>query len=81
MCDDLPPCIPLAHYRTELVNYAPQRGTMIGTPAICAARFGTGRVISIGPHPETTKGAEFLVKLAVVATARTRGNEPPPRST
>ena len=72
MRDDLPPCIPLAHYITELVNYTPQRGTMIGTPAIFAATFGAGRVISIGPHPETTKGAEFLVELAVLATARTR---------
>ena len=62
MRDDLPPCIPLAHYRTELANYTPQRGTMIGTPAIFAATFGAGRVISISPHPETTKGAEFLVR-------------------
>ena len=73
MRDDLPPCIPLAHYSAEVANYTPQRGTMIGTPAIFAASFGTGRVISISPHPETTKGAEFLVRLAVLATARTRG--------
>jgi Biotin-protein ligase, N terminal len=76
MRDDLPRCIPLAHFSTELANYTPQRGTMIGTPAIFAATFGAGRVISISPHPETTKGAEFLVKLAVLATARTRANEP-----
>jgi glutamine amidotransferase-like uncharacterized protein len=75
MCDDLPPCIPLAHYRTELANYTPQRGTMIGTPAIFATTFGAGRVISISPHPETTEGGEFLVKLAVLATARVRANE------
>ncbi len=68
MCDDLPPCIPLAHYSDELANYTPQRGTMIGTPAIFAATFGAGRVISISPHPETTKGGEFLVRLAVLAT-------------
>ena len=80
MRDDLPPCIPLAHYSTELANYAPQRGTMIGTPAIFAAPFGAGRVISISPHPETTKGAEFLVKFAVRATARTRANEPQPHA-
>ncbi len=78
MRDDLPQCIPLAHYSTELANYTPQRGTMIGTPAIFAATFGAGRVISISPHPETTKGAEFLIKLAVLATARTRANEPQP---
>jgi len=73
--DDLPPTIPLAHYSTEVSNYAPQRGTMIGTPAIFAAKFGAGRVVAISPHPESTKGAEFLVKLAVLATARTRATE------
>jgi glutamine amidotransferase-like uncharacterized protein len=80
MRDDLPPCILLAHYSTELANYIPQRGTMIGTPAILAAPFGAGRVISISSHPETTKGAEFLVKLAVLATAPTRANEPQPHA-
>jgi glutamine amidotransferase-like uncharacterized protein len=73
--DDLPPTIPLAHYKTEVSNYAPQRGTMIGTPAILAAKFGAGRVVAISPHPESTNGAEFLVKLAVLATARTRATE------
>jgi hypothetical protein len=48
---------------------------MIGTPAIFAAKFGAGRVVAISPHPETTKGAEFLVSLAALATARTRATE------
>jgi hypothetical protein len=43
---------------------------MIGTAAIFAAKFGAGRVVSISPHPESMKGTEFLVKLAVLATAR-----------
>jgi glutamine amidotransferase-like uncharacterized protein len=73
--DNLPPTIPLAHYSTEVSNYAPQRGTMIGTPAIFASRFGAGRVVAISPHPESTKGTEFLVGLAVLATARTRAAE------
>jgi glutamine amidotransferase-like uncharacterized protein len=73
--DDLAPAIPLAYYSTEVSNYAAQRGTMIGTPAIFAARFGAGRVVAISPHPESTKGAEFLVRLAVLATARTRATE------
>ena len=73
--DDLPLTIPLAHYSAEVSNYAPQRGTMIGTPAIFAARFGAGRVVAISPHPETTKGAEFLVRRAILATARTRAAE------
>jgi hypothetical protein len=70
-----PLTIPLAHYSTEVSNYAPQRGTMIGTPAIFAGKFGAGRVVAISPHPESTKGDEFLVKLAVLATGRTRAKE------
>ncbi len=80
MRDDLPRCIPLAHYSTELANYTPQRGTMIGTPAIFATTFGLGRVISIGPHPETTKGADFLVRRAVLATARPHADESQPHA-
>ena len=73
--ENLPLTIPLAHYSTEVSNYALQRGTMIGTPAIFAAKFGAGRVVAISPHPENTKGAEFLVRLAVLATARRRATE------
>jgi glutamine amidotransferase-like uncharacterized protein len=72
---DLPLTVPLAYYSNEVSNYAPQRGTMIGTPAIFAAKFGTGRVVAISPHPESTKGTEFVVRLAVLATARTRASE------
>jgi glutamine amidotransferase-like uncharacterized protein len=77
MRDDLPPCFPLAYYRTEVALYAPQRGTMIDTPAILAARFGAGRVVAIGPHPESTSGLEFLVKQSVLATARNPGEQTP----
>jgi glutamine amidotransferase-like uncharacterized protein len=73
--DDLPLTIPLAHYSTEVSMYAPQRGTMIGTPAIFAAKFGAGRVVAISPHPESTTEAEFLVRNAVLATARMRATE------
>lgn len=44
---------------------------MIGTPSIVAAKFGIGRVIAISPHPEATRGLEFLVARSVMATART----------
>jgi glutamine amidotransferase-like uncharacterized protein len=73
--EDLPPCLPLAYYRTEVALYAPQRGTMIDTPAILAAKFGAGRVVAISPHPEITSGLEFLVKQSVLATARIPGEQ------
>ena len=74
--DELPPTIPLAYYSTEDSKNAPRRGTMIGTPAIFAAKFGAGRVVAISPHPKSTKGAEFLVRLAVLATRRAAWNRP-----
>ena len=75
--DDLPPFVPLAYYRTEVAQYAPQRGTMIDTPAIVSAKFGAGRVVAISPHPEVTRGLEFLIKRSVLATARVATDHPP----
>jgi glutamine amidotransferase-like uncharacterized protein len=68
--DDLPPFVTLAFYRTEVALYAPQRGTMIGTPSIVAAKYGAGRVVAFSLHPESTRGLEYLVKRSVLATAR-----------
>ena len=48
---DLPGCIVLARYRTEVCDIEPQRGTMVGTPSIIGARLGRGRVIAIGAAP------------------------------
>jgi glutamine amidotransferase-like uncharacterized protein len=67
---DLASFVPLAYYRTEVAQYAPQRGTMIATPSIVVTKFGEGRVVAISPHPEATPGLEFLVKRSVLATAR-----------
>jgi hypothetical protein len=47
--------IALAHYSTEISNYAPQRGAMIGSPAIFAAKFGAVLVLEIeGEPPDLT---------------------------
>jgi glutamine amidotransferase-like uncharacterized protein len=67
---DLPEYIPLAFYRTEIWEYKPQRGTMIHTPAIVAARFGEGRVILFSPHPEMSEGLGAFIARAVLSTAR-----------
>jgi hypothetical protein len=50
-----PLTIPLAHYSAKVSNYAPQRGTMIVTPAIFAAKFGAVLVFEIeGEPPDLT---------------------------
>jgi hypothetical protein len=72
---ELPEFVPLATFRSEVWTYEPQRGTMIDTPAILAGRFGKGQVIIFSPHPDMTVGLEFLVRQAVLATARARTEE------
>lgn len=58
---DLPDYTPLAWFRSEVVRYEPQKGTMINTPAIVCADFGKGRVLCISPHPEATPGLESII--------------------
>ena len=65
----------LAWFRSEIVRYPPQKGTMINTPAIVRGEFGKGHVISISPHPEATEGLESMLATAVRAVARRRDNE------
>jgi hypothetical protein len=74
---DLPHFVPLAYYRTEMAQYAPQRGTMIDTPSIVVAKFGAGHVVAISPHPEARRGLEFLVKRFVLAAARRPADQTP----
>ena len=65
----LKPYTVLAWFRSEIVRYPPQKGTMINTPAILRGDFGKGRVVSISPHPEATKGLESMLATAVRAVA------------
>ena len=62
---ELGPYTVLAHFRSENVLHPPQKGTMVDTPAIVAATYGEGRVMSISPHPESTKGLESMVPTAL----------------
>jgi hypothetical protein len=58
---------PLAWFRSETVLHPPQKGTMIDAPAIVSGVFGKGKVISISPHPEASKGLEAMIPAAVKA--------------
>lgn len=59
--EGLPDYEVLAWFRSEVVRYEPQKGTMTDTPAIISARFGKGRVLCVSPHPEATKGLRPLL--------------------
>ncbi len=56
---DLPPYEVLAYYRDEVAKNGTPAGIQVDSPAIAAAARGAGRVVIIGPHPETTPGAEL----------------------
>ncbi|MDR1963194.1 MAG: glycosyltransferase family 39 protein [Planctomycetaceae bacterium] len=62
---DLPSCITLATYRSDVYSYRFQQGTMPNTPAIIAGQFGQGNVILFSPHPELTEGMESIIHDAV----------------
>ena len=44
--------------------------TLSGSPAILVGRYGEGRVLCFGPHPEQTQGLEELVLRAVGWTTK-----------
>lgn len=67
---DLPDYMPLAVFRTETWRYPFQRGTMVDSPAILAAKFGRGRVILFSPHPEGSYGSHELLATAIRVSAK-----------
>ena len=69
---DLPDYTPLAWFRSEVVRYDPQKGTMVDTPAIVSAPFGDGRILSVSPHPEATPGLEPLIVRGIRWSARSQ---------
>jgi glutamine amidotransferase-like uncharacterized protein len=73
----LPDYTVLAHFRTETGLYPPQEGTMINTPAIVAAPFGRGRVVSISPHPESTPGLQEMIGFSIRWTRKHSAPKPP----
>ena len=59
--DGIPDYQVLASFRSEVTHYEPQTGTMVNTPAIITGSFGQGRVLSISPHPESSRDLHSMV--------------------
>ncbi|MCP4782763.1 MAG: hypothetical protein GY903_26415 [Fuerstiella sp.] len=55
----------LAYFRTENGVYDPQKNTMIGAPAVVESLFGSGRVLAISPHFESTPDQKSVVLRAI----------------
>jgi putative intracellular protease/amidase len=62
---NLPDYQVLAWFRSEVALYEPQKGTMVNTPAIITSDFGKGRVLSISPHPESSRDLRSMVARAI----------------
>ena len=67
---DLPKCLPLGEYRSEVWLHKLQIGTMVNSPSILAAQYGKGRVVIFSSHPEGREETEPMLVRAVLATAR-----------
>ena len=63
--DDIDDYEPLATYETEMRKNDAPPGVMKGTTAIARGKFGKGRVVCFGPHPEKTPGREPFLQSAV----------------
>ncbi len=55
----------LAKYDTEVARNGAPANAMVGTHAIIRSKFGTGRVICFGPHPEMKNGPKSLIASGV----------------
>lgn len=56
---------PLGFYRSEVVARGGERGVMLGAPAMILYRYGRGSVLAISPHPEKTRGMDFVILHAI----------------
>ncbi len=63
--EEIPDFEILAVYVTEIAKTGAPKGVMPGTPAFVRGRFGKGRVVLFGPHPEQTKGLHGFVPRSV----------------
>jgi putative intracellular protease/amidase len=54
---DLPPYTVRAYFRNEVADKGPL-GVMVNSPAVVTGIYGKGRVLSISPHSEDSKGLE-----------------------
>jgi len=70
----LPEYVCLAYFRSEVWKHPFQKGSMIHSPAIVAARFGEGTVVLSSAHSETTPGLEPWFTRSLHACARRRGS-------
>jgi glutamine amidotransferase-like uncharacterized protein len=55
----------LARYETEIAEKGAPKGVMKGTVAVAAGKYGKGKVVCFGPHPEKMESSYNLLKGAL----------------
>lgn len=64
---ELPPYKVDAYFRTEVDGYkSTPVGIQVNSPAVIRSTYGKGRVFSISPHPECSRGLENFIPRALV---------------
>lgn len=61
----LSPYVALALYESEIAKKGAPEGVMVGTTAIAAGDFGSGRVLCFSPHPEKDHGPHGFIPAGV----------------
>lgn len=63
---DLPDYTVDAYFRSEVAENGSPVGAQVNSPAVIQTTYGKGRVVTISPHPEGTKGLENFIPRALV---------------
>lgn len=72
--DDISDYEVLAWFREEVSMNGTPEGLMINTPAIVRGTFGSGDVYCFSPHPESTKGASYLLQRVIADQRKQRAS-------
>lgn len=73
--EDLPDYEVLAWFREEVARNGTPAGIMVDSPAIVRGEFGEGDVFCFSPHPESTKGMDYLLQRVIHEQQRELANE------
>ena len=63
---DLPPYKVEAYFRNEVALYGSPVGVQVDSPAVITTTYGKGKVLTISPHAENTKGLENFIPHGLV---------------
>jgi putative intracellular protease/amidase len=62
---DLPPYTVRAIFKNEVAENGSPVGAMVNSPAVITSVYGKGRVLSISPHSEDSKGLENFIPIGM----------------